>query len=89
LGWNSARHHSLLPTDISFADGKMCLGLSILTWVIWLIAGTVLLFYCIIRRDYLFMIVQSINILAIVTTIILAKRADAVCPYHSAKAAIH
>ena len=61
-------------------------GISILTWVIWLMASTLLLIHCLLDRDYLFLIVQSINIFAIVTTIILVRRANAVCPYHTAKA---
>ena len=55
-------------------------GVSILTWVIWLIASTLLLVYCILRRDYLFMIVQAINIAAIITTIVAALRDLAVDP---------
>lgn len=61
-------------------------GISILTWVIWLIASTLLLIHCLLDRDYLFLIVQSINIFAIGTTIILARRANTVCPYHTARA---
>lgn len=57
-------------------------GLSISTWVIWLIASTLLLIHCILRRDYLFMIVQSINLIAIAITIIVARKSNNICPYH-------
>ncbi len=57
-------------------------GLSISTWVIWLIASTLLLIHCILRRDYLFMVVQSINLIAIATTIIAARKSNNICPYH-------
>lgn len=53
---------------------KCAWGISILTWVIWLIGSLLLLAYCILRRDFLFIAVQSINITAIVTTIFLARK---------------
>jgi lipid-A-disaccharide synthase-like uncharacterized protein len=64
---------------------KCAWGISLATWFIWLIAGVLLLTYAVARRDALFAIVQSINILAIAATIILAKRSNNVCPYHSKK----
>jgi lipid-A-disaccharide synthase-like uncharacterized protein len=57
-------------------------GISILTWLIWLVASILLLAYALLRHDTLFIIVQSINILAIITTIILAKRSNNICPHH-------
>ena len=61
---------------------KCAWGISISTWVIWLVAGALLLSYCIFRNDTLFAIVQVINITAIVATIMLARRSDRICPYH-------
>jgi lipid-A-disaccharide synthase-like uncharacterized protein len=61
-------------------------GLSLTTWFVWLVASALLLIHCLARRDWLFMIVQSINIAAIVTTILLARRSNRVCPYHAAVA---
>ena len=60
----------------------MRLGISISTWLIWLIAGALLLSYCIFRDDTLFTFVQGINITAIVATILLARRGNRICPYH-------
>lgn len=57
-------------------------GISIMTWLIWLVASALLLAYALLRQDTLFIIVQSINILAIATTIILARRSNNICPYH-------
>lgn len=57
-------------------------GISVLTWLIWLIASALLLTYCILRRELLMCIVQVINIAAILTTIILVRRSNRVCPYH-------
>jgi lipid-A-disaccharide synthase-like uncharacterized protein len=57
-------------------------GISIMTWLIWLVASALLLVYALLRQDTLFIIVQSINILAIITTIILARRSNNICPYH-------
>ena len=49
-------HHLLIQ--------KCAWGISVLTWTLWLFDSTLLLVYCLLRRDYLFMIVQSINIAA-------------------------
>ena len=56
-------------------------GISVLTWLIWLISSVLLLTYCLLRRDSLLSVVQGINIAAIVTTI-LVRRSNKVCPYH-------
>ena len=61
---------------------KCAWGISISTWLIWLVAGTLLLSYCIFRHDTLFTFVQVINITAIVVTIVLARRGNRVCAYH-------
>lgn len=57
-------------------------GISISTWLIWLISSALLLTYCILRRDVLLCVVQVINIAAIATTIILVRRSNNICPYH-------
>lgn len=49
-------------------------------------AGVLLLSYCIFRNDTLFTFVQVINITAIMATIILARRANPICPYHLERA---
>jgi lipid-A-disaccharide synthase-like uncharacterized protein len=61
---------------------KCAWGISISTWMIWLVAGALLLTYCIFRNDTLFAIVQVINITAIVATIVLALRGDRICSSH-------
>ena len=61
---------------------KCAWGISILTWVFWLIAGALLLTYALSRGDTLFVIVQIINILAIIATILLTMRSNNICPYH-------
>ena len=61
---------------------KCAWGISISTWLIWLVAGALLLSYCIFRKDTLFTFVQVINITAIMATIILARRGNRICPYH-------
>jgi hypothetical protein len=60
---------------------------AISTWVIWLVAGVLLLSYCIFRNDTLFTFVQAINITAIMATIILARRGNRICPHHLKRAA--
>ena len=64
---------------------KCAWGLSLTTWLIWLVASALLLVYCVLRRDTVFAVVQGINITAIVTTIVLARRSNSVCPYHLRK----
>ncbi len=61
---------------------KCAWGISISTWLIWLVAGALLLSYSIFRNDTLFTFVQVINITAIVATIALALRGNRICPYH-------
>jgi uncharacterized protein with PQ loop repeat len=61
-------------------------GISVLTWFIWLAASALLLTYCAIRREVMLAVVQAVNIAAIVTTLLLVRRSNRVCPYH-AKAA--
>lgn len=76
VGYYPQIHHLLV---------KRCAwGLSISTWVIWLIASTLLLIHCILGRDYLFMVVQSINLIAIAITIIVARKSNNICPHHLA-----
>ena len=62
---------------------KCAWGISISSWLIWLVAGAFLLSYSILRSDTLFTFVQLINLMAIVATIILARRSNQICPYHS------
>jgi uncharacterized protein with PQ loop repeat len=57
-------------------------GISQLTWLIWLAASLLLLIYCTLRREALIGLVQAVNIMAIVTTLILVKRSNRVCPHH-------
>ncbi len=63
-------------------------GVSILTWVLWLISGSLSLIYATTLGDSLFVVVQLINITSIVTTIILARRANTVCPLHRTQSEI-
>ena len=61
---------------------KCAWGISISTWLIWLVAGALLLSYSISRNDTLFTFVQVINITAIVATIVLARKGNQVCANH-------
>jgi len=65
---------------------KCAWGISISTWLIWLVAGALLLTYCILRNETLFTFVQSVNITAIIATILLARRSNQICSYHFASA---
>jgi len=44
-------------------------GISVSTWVIWLISNVLLLSYCIFRQEVLLGVVQGANMVAILTTI--------------------
>lgn len=66
---------------------KCAWGISISTWLIWLVASVLLLTYCFFRQEVLLGIVQVCNIAAILLTIILVRRSNSICPYHAAVAA--
>src|SRR5262245_5731452 len=57
-------------------------GISVSTWLIWLIASLVLLSYCTFRREFLLGVVQGVNIAAILTTIVPVRNSNRVCPLH-------
>ena len=57
-------------------------GISRLTWLIWLAASALLLTYCVLRGEAMLSVVQAVNIAAIVTTLLLVRRSDRVCPHH-------
>ena len=61
---------------------KCAWGISVRTWVIWLVASALLLAYCIVREEILLSVVQITNMASIVTTIALVRRSNNVCPYH-------
>ena len=61
---------------------KCAWGISVWTWVIWLIASVLLLSYCIVRGELLLSIVQISNMASIVITIILVQRSNNICPHH-------
>ena len=61
---------------------KCAWGISVWTWVIWLVASVLLLIYCMIRGELLLSIVQISNMASIVTTIALVQRSNTVCAYH-------
>ena len=61
---------------------KCAWGISLTTWWIWLASSALLLTYAAMDDSMLFVSVQAINMLAIITTIVLAKRSENVCPYH-------
>ena len=57
-------------------------GISVSTWVIWLVASVLLLIYCVVRQEVLLSVVQATNMAAILTTIILVKRSKYLCVEH-------
>lgn len=61
---------------------KCAWGISISTWLIWLVASALLLAYAFLRRDTLFIIVQIINISAIAVIIVLVRKSNDICPHH-------
>lgn len=48
-------------------------GISILSWILWLIAVLLLLVYAILLQDLVFILVQSINLIAIITIMVLSR----------------
>ncbi|MEP6911236.1 MAG: PQ-loop repeat-containing protein [bacterium] len=65
---------------------KCASGLVLMTWLVWLVSSSLLFSYAIILGDYVLISVQIINVIALATTIVRARRANTVCPTHRAKA---
>jgi uncharacterized protein with PQ loop repeat len=65
---------------------KCAWGISISTWAIWLVASVFLLIYALLGQGSLFVVVQIVNMLAILVTIALAMKSNKVCPFHSTMA---
>ena len=63
-------------------------GISQLTWLIWLAASALLLTYCILRGETMLSVVQAVNIAAILTTLLLVRRSNQVCPHHMKAAGV-
>ena len=63
-------------------------GISQLTWLIWLAASALLLTYCALRGEATLSVVQAVNIAAIVTTLLLVRRSNRVCPRHMKAAGV-
>lgn len=61
-------------------------GISRWTWLIWPAASSLLLAYGALRGEVMLSAVQAVNVVAIVTTLVLVRRSNRVCPHH-AKAA--
>ena len=61
---------------------KCAWGISVWTWVIWLVASALLLVYCFVREEILLSVVQITNMASIIATITLVRRSNNVCPYH-------
>jgi hypothetical protein len=57
-------------------------GISVSTWLIWLVASMLLLFYCFARKEFLLSVVQAVSITAIAMTLILVRRSNRICPHH-------
>lgn len=49
-------------------------GISLFSWVVWLVAASLLLAYALLRQDLIFSIVQIINVGAILTIMVLARK---------------
>jgi lipid-A-disaccharide synthase-like uncharacterized protein len=84
IGWiGTALVIAAYYPQIHHLDVERCAwGISLTTWWIWLVSSLFLLTYAFSDGSTLFVLVQAINMLAIVTTIFLAKRSNNVCPHH-------
>ncbi len=82
LGGDGPCSYRLLPADTPPVRREVRLGDKPVNLVDLLLASLLLLIYCTLRREALMGLVQAVNILAIVTTLILVKRSNRVCPHH-------
>ena len=84
LGWTGTALVivAYVPQIRHLYSEKCAWGISVSTWVIWLVASVLLLSYCIFQHQGLLGVVQGANLAAIMTTIILVGRSNNICPYH-------
>lgn len=72
-----------LPQVHHLVTRKCAWGISMVSWSLWLLAAFILFVYAFLQNDNVFIVVQGIHIVAIITIIISARRSNNVCPYHS------
>lgn len=71
-----------IPQIVHLTTDKCAWGVSVASWYLWLAAGILLFVYALAQGDTVFMIIQTINIIAISTTIVLCLRDNTLCPRH-------
>lgn len=73
-----------LPQIVHIAREGCSAGVSLKAWALWLVSSVLIFAHAFAVVDPVFIVLQSVNILAIVAIIILARRYQrAVCKTHS------
>lgn len=72
-----------LPQIVHIAREGCSAGVSVSAWALWLLSSVLIFTHAFVVVDVVFIVLQSVNILAIVAVIILAKRYERmVCRTH-------
>lgn len=74
-----------LPQVIHLAKERCSAGISLLAWWVWLVSSFLILAHAVQRLDYVFIVLQSVHIVAIILIVWLARRYRGMtCPFHAA-----
>lgn len=74
-----------LPQIIHLAKERCSAGISLVAWGIWLVSSFLIFSHALRRLDYVFIVLQSVHIVAIILIVWLARRYRGMtCPFHAA-----
>ena len=73
-----------LPQIIHLAKERCSAGISLIAWRIWLVSSFLIFSHAVQRLDYVFIVLQSVHIVAIILIVWLARRYRGMtCPFHA------
>ena len=76
-----------LPQIVHIAREGCSAGISVKAWYLWLLSSVLVFAHAFMILDVVFLALQTVNVLAIATIIVLAKRYEhAVCKMHARQA---
>jgi lipid-A-disaccharide synthase-like uncharacterized protein len=74
-----------LPQIVHLARERCSAGVSLDAWMLWLLGSTLIFAHALVVRDVVFVALQAVNILAMVSIIVLCRRyINLVCASHRA-----
>lgn len=73
-----------LPQIIHLAKERCSAGISLIAWWVWLVSSFLIFSHALQRLDYVFIVLQSVHIVAIILIVWLARRYQGMtCPFHA------